>query len=134
MLLEGGRDDIKLPRDHAREMRSEYFGDGSELNRRFEWVDTLQHPNFIELKENAYSYIERLKTSGLSLGTINGKATAVNNFFRYVLKKFPFYSFVKITILQYIPRALKGKDTDLSLTLLIDSTVMSSKVNQPIPK
>lgn len=90
MLLEGGRDDIKLPRDHAREMKSEYFGDGSELERRFEWVDTVQHPNFIPLKENAYDYIERLRTSGLSLGTINGKATAVNNFFRYVLKMFPF--------------------------------------------
>ena len=90
MLIEGGRDDIKLPRDHAREMRSEYFGDGSELERRFEWVDTVQHPNFAPLVKNAYSYIERLKTSGLSLGTINGKATAVNNFFRYVLKVFPF--------------------------------------------
>jgi len=92
MLLEGGREDIKLPRDHARELRSDYFGEGSELNQRFEWLDVEQHPNLVTLKENAYTYLERLKASGLAAGTINTKATAVNNFFRYILAVCPFES------------------------------------------
>jgi len=98
MLLESGREDIKLPRDHARELRSDYFGEGSELNQRFEWLDVEQHPNLVGLKENAYSYLERLKANGLASSTINSKSTAVNNFFRYVLAVCPFESITTDTI------------------------------------
>lgn len=90
MLIDEGRDDIKLPAVAKREVKSEYYGDGSALEERFEWLDIEQHLNFAPLKEYAYSYLVRLKVSGLASGTINTKATAVNNFFRYLLEVFPF--------------------------------------------
>jgi len=90
MLIDNGRDDIRKPRDITREKRSQYFGEGSSLEERFEWLDTEKYPNLAELKEKAYDYLNRLKANGLAAGTINSKATAVNNFFRFLMKKFPF--------------------------------------------
>ncbi|QOR61169.1 site-specific integrase [Sulfurovum indicum] len=90
MLIDSGRDDITPPRDIAREKRSDYFGEGSSLDERFEWVDTERFPNLTEIKEKAYDYIHRLKIEGAAAGTINGKATAVNNFFRFLMDVYPF--------------------------------------------
>jgi site-specific recombinase XerD len=90
MLIDKGRDDIRKPRDIAREKRSQYFGEGSSVEERFEWLDIERYPNFIDLKEKAYDYLNRLKANGLAVATINSKATAVNNFFRFLMEKFPF--------------------------------------------
>ncbi len=90
MLIDSGRKDIRLPRDLAREKKSDYYGEGSSIDERFEWLDVDNHPNLIELKENGYGYLRRLKDSGLAVGTINTKSTAVNNFFRFLLDKLPF--------------------------------------------
>jgi len=90
MLIDSGRDDITPPRDIAREKRSDYFGEGSSLDGRFEWVDTERFPNLIGIKEKAYDYIHRLKIEGAAAGTINGKATAVNNFFKFLMDVYPF--------------------------------------------
>lgn len=90
MLIDSGRDDITPPRDIAREKYSEYFGEGSSIDKRFEWVDTERYPNLAEIKEKAYDYMHRLKIEGAASATINGKATAVNNFFRFLMDIYPF--------------------------------------------
>jgi len=90
MLIDQGRTDIKRPRDIAREKQSQYYGEGSSIEERFEWVDTEKFPTLAPLKEKAYSFLETMKHQGLSAGTINGKSTAVNNFFRFLIEMCPF--------------------------------------------
>ena len=90
MLIDMGREDIKRPRDIAREKQSQYYGEGSSVEERFEWVDTEKYPTLEWLKEQGYSFLKKIKSQGLSVGTINGKATAVNNFFRFLMDKCPF--------------------------------------------
>jgi len=90
MLIDQGREDIKKPREIVREKRSSKFGDGSEEHDRFAWVDTNQYPTLAKPKENAYTYIQRLKVEGLSRGTINSRATALNNFFRFLIDMCPY--------------------------------------------
>ncbi len=90
MLIDQGREDIKKPRDIAREKRSQYYGEGSSIEERFEWVDTEKYPTLAVLKEQAYSFLGRMKVQGLAVSTINAKATAVNNLFRFLIDKCPF--------------------------------------------
>jgi len=88
MLIDSGRDDIKKPRDIAKEKKAKY-DDSGELLERFKSFQIDKYPNFITLKEYSDKYIQSLKDEGLAVGSLQSQTTSLNNFVKYMIEKFP---------------------------------------------
>lgn len=91
MLINEGRSDIKSPRDISKLKRGKDYDEKGKQINRFAWVDIKKYPNFSPLVSFADNYMDRLEFDGLSVGTISGYATAINNLFRYFLKYYPYH-------------------------------------------
>ena len=89
LLINSGRNDIKRPRDIAKEKRMKYPQDMPDTETRFGWVDIEKYPKLKEIREKAGTFLIRLKNEGLAVGTINARTSHINNFFRYLIKYYP---------------------------------------------
>jgi len=90
MLIDSGRDDIRKPRDIAKEKKGSNYDDEGNLLNRFGWIDTTKHPNLIPIVQYAEGFLARLKREGLAVGTISSYTSYVNGFIRYLIEHYPY--------------------------------------------